>query len=259
MVCVSAVAVSHVGRVRGNNEDNYCLFRYMFKSTKDNAIIKHRKKSMKNPAFLGVFDGMGGISSGEIASSIAVNTMTDVLYSDGELKENLKRFCTVANDRVCDEMLKLKKRMGSTASILCFKNESYYLCNLGDSPIFRLRKKTLKQLSYSHTEKIDEIKKNERKKPRLTQYLGIFPSETELMPYTTSGRCKVGDKFLLCSDGLTDMVPLKEIREILSSGISVRKIVQELLDKALEYGGIDNVTIICAEVIKPSIIDRLSG
>ncbi len=259
MFRVNAAVVSHAGRVRDNNEDNYCFFRSVFNNVKDNSKIKHHKQNMKRIGCVGIFDGMGGFSLGDAASSIAVEAMSEVLNSDGEMLQNLKHFCDVANNRICSEMLKLKKRMGSTASILCLKNDRYYLCNLGDSPVFRLRGNTLEQISLAHIEKIDVHKKTEKKKPRLTQYLGIFPDETELKPYITTGRCKIGDKFLLCSDGLTDMVPLKDIRKILGSSMPVRRITQELLEKALENGGIDNITIICAEIIKSSVIDRIFG
>lgn len=261
MIGIKAAAVSYIGNVRENNEDNYCFFKYVYNDTKDNKKIRSRNQTLKKAAVLGVFDGMGGISAGEKASAIAAETACSILNVSGSQPEDMIKVCHEANNTICNEMLKVRKRMGTTASMLFFKNDRYYLCNLGDSPVFRLRGNTLSRISFSHTENSDKKHKSGKKsrnpKGRLTQYLGIFPDEAGLVPFLAEGKCRVGDKFLLCSDGLSDVITPAMIRRILNGRLSVRKKAQELLDMALNNGGTDNITVICAEIVKPSIVSRI--
>ncbi len=87
-----------------------------------------------------------------------------------------------------------------------------------------------------------------QRKPGLTQFLGIDSNEMRLEPYVHRMEIQEGDQFLICSDGLTDMVTETEIQEVLSQSDTVQEKVQKLLGKALSYGGKDNVTIILCEI-----------
>lgn len=263
MLRINSAAISHVGKVRDKNEDNYCFFCLPARIVKDNGRLLNKKRSLKKMAVLGVFDGMGGISAGEKASAIATETTCGILRNSNSSLDDMLKVCSEANRKICNEMINQQKRMGSTASMLCIKENRYYLCNLGDSPVYMLRGNTLSLISHKHTEASDCRKKREKKgvstKSRLTQYLGIFPEEAELAPYYTEGKCREGDKFLLCSDGLTDVVSLKAIREILRRPVSIRENTSELLRLALDNDSRDNITVICAEIIKSPLISRIFG
>ena len=87
-----------------------------------------------------------------------------------------------------------------------------------------------------------------KKKTPLTQHLGINPEDFLIEPYIAKGELKAGDVYLLCSDGLTDMLSNLEIDEILSAGASPEEDVRRLVDAALEKGGKDNVTAIVCRV-----------
>ena len=140
-------------------------------------------------------------------------------------------------------------RMGSTVVGLYFEKLFAYSFNLGDSKLFCLREKELVQISNDHT---DEQYLNEKgiinRKPRLTQHLGIDPAELQLEPCIKRFQYKRGDQYLLCSDGLTDMLKNSEIRELLLTEKNVKASVSRLIRQALERGGRDNVTVILCKI-----------
>lgn len=250
-----ASAVSHVGNVREHNEDNYCFLKRI-NNLNENGKVYQISRSIFNTCFMGVFDGMGGISAGEKASFIAANTARDMMpIKNMSPDEAMIKVCDTANSAICREMQSTKKRMGTTAAMLCFDKYNFYVCNIGDSPVFILRKNKLKKISTEHTEKSEYESKTGQKAPKgkkfkLTQYLGIFSHECCIAPYTYSGKLSVGDKFLICSDGLTDVVTKKQIKEIMNKDCSIKEIAEQLLNMALDNGSQDNITVICAELKK---------
>ena len=137
------------------------------------------------------------------------------------------------------------EHMGSTMVALCFSNHYVYACNLGDSRAYRLRNGELLQLSKDHVEK---NMTPQGKKAPLTQHLGIDPEEYMIEPHIAKGELKRDDQYLLCSDGLTDMLTNLEIDQIMSEAFSAEECVQNLVDAALEKGGKDNVTAIVCRI-----------
>ena len=250
---IKASVISHLGKVRKNNEDNFFFNEFILQEEKLTKPYKMKSKT-DVPILMGVFDGMGGISAGERASLITATTARNVsytLYDPDEIDSTLLRICKSANEVVCNEMLNvIKGRMGTTASMLCFFEEHYHLCNIGDSPIFLFRDNKLSEISYEHTEKENYIliygEENvpKDKKFRLTQHIGIFPEELQIEPYLSCDEIKKGDRFVICSDGLTDMVKEPQLVKILSAYHSPVKALKKLLNAALDNGGRDNITII---------------
>lgn len=252
---IKVYALCHIGKVRGKNQDNYYC----------NGVIPDPENSNfryggsfdgSKPALFGVFDGMGGHLHGERASLYAVETCETEFeqYAGGDPFGVMNRICRTSNERICEEMENVVKgRMGSTASMLLFENGEMFICNLGDSPMFLLRDGKLEQISYEHTERhnYEQIfgeNYDKKKKFRLTQHLGIFPNEMELSPYNNREPSQTGDRFLICSDGVTDMVSPDEIAEIISSGQPLEKAAEQLLQTALDNGGKDNTTLILGEI-----------
>lgn len=254
---INASVISHPGNCRENNEDNFCFNGMNLSDSLTLEPIKYLGKT-SSAVIMGVFDGMGGIEAGERASYIASETactaMLKIEQAD-DLNSFMVDICKTANNSTCEEMLNvIKKRIGSTASMLCFRDSKYYLCNIGDSPIFIYRDNELTPIFHEHTEKEDYLKIHGKdavmpnKKFRLTQNIGIFPEEMEIEPFTYSSDMKSKDRFLICSDGLTDMVDECKIKDVLSQGMSPSKTVKKLLKMALDNGGKDNTTIICIDV-----------
>lgn len=254
---ISARVVSHPGNCREKNEDNFC---FNGRKLVGNATLRPIKfyGESSTPVLMGVFDGMGGIKAGEVASRIATDVACSAITEIKDCSDTsalLVDVCKQANTATCNEMLNvIKQRIGTTASMLCFRDESYYLCNVGDSPIYLFRDDEFKPIFHEHTEKENFLRIHganailPKKKFKLTQNIGIFPEEMEIEPFVLSDELKSKDRFLIASDGLTDMVDETEIAEVLCKRMSLAKTTKQLLQRALDNGGKDNITIICIDI-----------
>lgn len=250
---IRAVCICHQGNIRTNNEDNF-YFAGGYLKEKNNGLQKiiSLNKEFSNAICFAVFDGMGGEACGEKAAYIAAKSFAGIVSSQegGICGQWLVEACMKMNEEVCAESQKHDYvRMGSTAAIIGFERENAYICNLGDSKIFIFGNNKLEQLSYDHTDaRILNENGIKARKPSLTQHLGIHPSEMILEPYYRELETHSGDKYLICSDGLTDMVSLNEVQKMLSESGTLENAVLTLQQKALENGGKDNITIILIEV-----------
>ena len=254
---ISASVISHPGNCREKNEDNFCFNGKLLSTNMTPRPMKLVGRS-SHPVLVGVFDGMGGIRAGERASLIAAEvacTACKEINKVTDYNSFLVRICMQANSIACDEMIKtIKQRMGTTASMLLFSNGQYHLCNIGDSPIFLFRNDKLHTIFHEHTEKENYLRLHganavlPKKKFKLTQNIGIFPEEMEIEPFVVSDNLNCKDRFLISSDGLTDMVSEETITDILRKRMSPAKTVRALLQIALDNGGKDNTTIICVDI-----------
>ena len=191
---------------------------------------------------LGVFDGLGGEECGEIASMMAAEKAAG-LSANRDIIKKISDYCEEVNSLICDHVTDNKlSSMGTTAALLIFGRKEIVLCNVGDSRIFRLSGKDMDQISYDHV-----MSTGQGHKPLLSQKLGMTIEESRIVPYISRGSYCKGDKYLLCSDGLTDAVSLDEIRSDLQQ-YDPKDAVEKLLEKALNNGGRDNITIIAAEI-----------
>ena len=241
---LDAACMCSVGKVRKNNEDNFFF---------DNRCLPEVNSGLRNPAVLrtallkelcvAVFDGMGGANFGESAAFAAAECLkrqtwrlTDFFIPE---KRFLRDLCVKANEAVAEKKKELQtEQMGTTMAALYFTHRYVYVCNLGDSRAYRLRDGEFLQLSQDH---VAPRENGERKSP-LTQYLGIDPEEYRLEPFVAKGELHGGDRFLLCSDGLTDMLTNAEIDGIMETTPDRKR-----TEAALAAGGRDNVTVIvCA-------------
>lgn len=249
---LEAYACSDVGVERPGNEDNL----YFNGLIKDEAAesFKHYEKMniKKSRAVFGVFDGMGGYAKGEHASYITADTAKSFLKENrkGDPKEILHKICSDSNAKVCEEIKKDEgQRMGSTLAMLYFEGTSYHLCNVGDSPIYMMRKGELKKIYFEHTEAATYIKIYGEAPPKdkkfpLTQHIGMSDAPDRLKPYYITDTVKEGDIFLICSDGLTDMLDDAELTRVINSSRPLTGIGTILLNNALERGGKDNISFV---------------
>ena len=236
---------SHVGKRRNENQDNFlCDGKYLgdFEDTVEfsmNGCTDHAQ-----PYVFGVFDGMGGEEHGEIASLIAARCAEELKIGPCPI-EDLQQYCNTANEEICryadDNDI---GSMGTTAVIIAFAENEIDLCNIGDSKAFHFDGEKLEQISVDHYAATIY-----GRKPPLSQNLGIPSTEMMIEPHYARGYYHDGDIYLLCSDGLTDMVSIEEIAKILTETVAggttdVNKTTENLLQKALDNGGKDNITII---------------
>lgn len=240
------------GRIRYNNEDNFYFDRKCLQA--ENNGLKYPvsfEDSLRNRTMMAVFDGMGGENFGEVAAFTAARklqtsekSIADYFVSE---KTYLKKLTAQINAEVVKEMNnRCTSRMGSTMVALSFSSRYVYVCNVGDSKAFRLRDNAFLQISEDH---VDKRPGRETKKAPLTQHLGIDPEEMVIEPYIAKGELKKGDMYLICSDGLTDMLTNFEITDIMLSCEDTESCVNTLIQRALERGGRDNVTVIVAKII----------
>jgi protein phosphatase len=248
---LSAACGCSIGRVRKNNEDNF----YFDGSSlpEENRGLSGcivRKAYLEKEVLFGVFDGMGGEEYGEKASFAAAETAkakADIgrRYAIGS-RAFLTQLSHEMNRAVCERQKELYvTRMGTTAAMLLFVPDEVYACNLGDSRIYRLRDNELSQVSVDDVERVPE---GVHRKAGLTQFLGIPEDELALEPHIVKCELKRGDVYLICSDGVTDMIPNLELCMILREHISVKQTVEHLIRRALQNGGHDNTTAIVIRI-----------
>lgn len=264
------VCTSHPGRVRSKNEDNF-YFSGAYQKSAGSAVPVHlnEEKGQASIKFIAVFDGMGGEEAGDIASLLAAGELKkQVLKHELSLNEKLCSFsetepefeqeikyfiqetCQKMNQTVCAEMARRGHvQMGSTVTLLIVAAKRAWLCNLGDSPAYLYRNKQLHLLSVEHTERnLYPAAKFPKKKFALTQFLGVPEERFTIIPHVIRIDLCANDCFLLCSDGLSDMVENEKITEVLSSENSLDQKAKLLEDLALAAGGRDNITILLMQI-----------
>lgn len=251
---IQASVICHVGRVRSNNEDNYYL---QGEIRQDVDQLNTRAQFVGTDActLFAVADGMGGEAQGEFASLTAVKSLRACAME--QVCVTATRSINRANALICREMDRIGRRMGTTLAALYIDAGKAVACNVGDSRVYLLRDGSLTQLSTDHSQvqqMIDlgilspEDARTHPNRHMLTQHLGIREEEMILQPaFSEELELKSGDIFLLCSDGLTDMVDDDAIQTALSSGTPEYQ-VQTLVEQALAAGGRDNVTVLVATV-----------
>lgn len=249
---IEAACGCHMGKIRKNNEDNFFF---------DSKCLEMDNHGLRNTALyfddlkdnlsLAVFDGMGGENYGEVASFIAARKMQECTRAPLEFfvseRKYLQKLTMQLNDAIVEEKQKLcTNRCGSTMVALYFSSGYVYTCNVGDSRAYRLRDGEFRQLSMDHIEKRPETA---LKKAPLTQHLGIDPEDMLIEPYIAKGKICKNDQYLLCSDGLTDMLTNFEISNIMTDSASPSECVENLIQAALENGGRDNITVIVCKLL----------
>jgi protein phosphatase len=226
---------SDLGLVRGNNEDSVYA----------------------GPRLLAIADGMGGHAAGEVASKIVIGAL-EPLDDDrppGDLIGALRDSVVEANHRISDAVERDKELdgMGTTLTALRFAGSQVALVHVGDSRAYLLRGDLLSQITHDDTYvqslvdsgKLtpDEAKDHPRKSVILRALRGA-----EVEPDVSIREARAGDRYLLCTDGLSDVVSTETILETLRIP-EAQECADRLVELALRGGGPDNVTVIVADVV----------
>lgn len=249
---IEAACGCHKGKIRSKNEDNFyfdgkCLELH-------NEGLRHPaiyEEPLKNRLCMAIFDGMGGENFGDIASFTAARKMLQTERSLADFlipeRQYMERLTKQINEAVVSAAKECgTDRMGSTMVALYFSGRYVYSCNLGDSRAYRLRNGEFLQISQDH---IGKRPLPGSKKAPLTQHLGIDPEDMLIEPYIAKDKVRPGDQYLLCSDGLTDMLTNFEISDIMLNSEDAEVCVTHLISTALEHGGRDNITVIACKII----------
>ena len=250
-------AICGPGRIRSENQDNFYL-NGTYRQNPADMQIQRAQRHDSAAALYAVADGMGGEKYGEVASLMAVRAM-DALRRSGR-GQDLTHYLLERNAEICDFIRQNHGvRSGSTFVGLCICGASAALVNIGDSRGYLFRDGSLSQLSRDHTAVWQMIRlgaitpEKARVHPdrhKLTQHLGIFPDEMVIEPYEAAGTVRDGDLFLLCSDGITDMLEDKDISRLLCADESPEAAAEGLFSAATAAGGRDNITVLLVRAEK---------
>jgi len=206
-------------------------------------------------------DGMGGAAAGELASRIFAESALAIFEknthrSEEDVINRVQKAFGLANRKMMEHVIQHPdhKGMGCTAELLAFTNGGFVLGHIGDSRTYRLRNGQLQQLTQDHTlvqQQVDEglisLDKVKNHPLRNVIFRAVGLNE-ELALDLIRGNMISGDLFLLCSDGLTDMIPDDQIQEILLSDIDVQAQVDKLIETAIFAGGDDNITAVISAI-----------
>jgi protein phosphatase len=256
--------MTHVGRVRGNNEDAFLAL--TFDANGIRFLGKEGEASLQGADFVfAVSDGMGGARSGEFASRIAVDKITHILPASfrlgaQSLESGCQDFLLELFHAIHAEMLGLGRAyaecagMGATLSLCWFRPDRVWFAHIGDSRVYYLPVEDgMIQLTHDHTHagwlrrqgKLNEREvRNHPRRNALSQALGA--GNQFLDPHIGAVRCQCGDRLLLCTDGVTEGLWDRQIAELLQEpgggGPAPR-----LVHAAVENSGRDNCTALVVE------------
>lgn len=224
---------------REENQDNFMLDRAILCMEEDGVKNCEIERDEQFHAVV-VCDGIGGASAGDLA---AIETLDEVFKCLEESKtKDLMSFTKEILDRVNERIVNLAGKyfgdMGTTISMVVWKEKDYYIANIGDSPIFILRDGRMKKVSFPHTAATLKKSRGEVITPsdyhRLINYVGRKGLKGSEMAHITKGRFEEDDKILLCSDGLTEVIEEKRIERCLqansnSFGLLLREVSSAVL------------------------------
>lgn len=249
---IESVGISDQGRVRTRNEDSFL---------NDDKVRLYI-----------VADGMGGHLGGDVASKMAVELIRDYIlnshvaknsdsadYDSGlhtEVEKIMVSALRTANDRIYEESAKRPeyRGMGTTTTTALVRNKQLTVAHVGDSRAYLVRNGVIKQVTEDHSWVNEQVKagfitseeaRNHRFKNVITRSLG---HEKNIQVDIVQLDLKDGDKFLLCSDGLSNLVTDAEIKDAVEN-LDMKEALQELVNLANERGGYDNITAVLIRVV----------
>lgn len=251
---IECVALTHNGVVRDHNEDSILCEGWL----RNEPMIRPSRFTSQigtgEAKIFAVSDGLGGHNSGEVASQLALVLITQQLvhtsnHSEEKISALLNdiHFTTVTVSRSVDSM----SAMGATIAGLCLNGlGKSFLFNVGDSRIYRRVDRFLEQLSLDDravSETFGETNRNQSNSNLILQCIGGSTEFSKIQPHVSEHQIgPLGETYLICSDGLSDMLSQDEI-ELAFAG-SLEDTVMRLFQAACDAGGRDNISIIIIEV-----------
>jgi protein phosphatase len=251
-----------VGRTREHNEDSFVIVDLDADDASPPDSVRTRRVGPRGALFM-VADGLGGAAAGEIASELAVNTVYEELRerwvtagggSPDDFASAIKAAAETANGRIYSYAVEHpeSRGLGTTATLAGLLGDTLYLAQVGDSRAYLVRDGVARQITRDQSlmQRLvdageltqDEADRSERRNIIL-QALGPEPSvKIDL----THQRLSRGDVLVLCTDGLSGLVRAEEIAEVITQIPDLAAACRELVDRANEQGGTDNITVIAA-------------
>lgn len=243
---ISASGLSDVGLVRENNEDIWA--------------------ELPEEKFYVLADGMGGHKAGEIASQEAVFNFLEIIrkvLTSSPRKLNLKDMKAAIKESIEEvnktiyEMGRSDEQLGGMGTTFCcihFHPEAVIYAHVGDSRIYHYSKTGLKQLTKDHSLMSELVELGYLSEPEAKEFLykniltRAIGTESSIVPVVESCDAEEGDMFVMCSDGLSDLVSLPEIETIIKESATIDDCTQALVSEAKRKGGYDNITVVLLKV-----------
>ncbi|KQQ25495.1 MULTISPECIES: PP2C family serine/threonine-protein phosphatase [unclassified Frondihabitans] len=235
---IKSAALSNVGKIRANNQDSGYAGNHLFV----------------------VADGMGGHAGGDVASAIAIRRIreTDKVYSSsGDAEFALQSSLIAANQLLAETVFEHPELtgMGTTVSAMMRVGDSIAIAHIGDSRIYLYREGELSQITADHTF-VQRLVDSGRITPEeaavhprrsvLMRVLGDVDAAPEIDTATLG--TQPGDRWLICSDGLSSYLAEDRIRKALASGLDAEAVSRRLVKETLDHGAPDNVTVVVVDV-----------
>jgi len=249
---LKSCGITDIGRKRQRNEDSY--------------LVNDQLKLYI------VADGMGGHAGGEFASKIAVSTVEEIIKGEDRLKSGIEGNTFLDHDRLSgDESEQDKLRdaitragnmiahkaieqpelrgMGTTATVMLFLQDKAYIAHVGDSRAYCVRNKKITQITEDHSLVHEQLKsglitqqeaRTHQLRNIITRSVGV---QEEVDTDTIVWQVQQGDTYLMCSDGLSNMIMDEEMQDIINQ-TDTESAARALVDLANERGGDDNITLI---------------
>ncbi len=234
-------AASRVGCVRSNNEDMVLAYDKLIRS---DAYQTEFMTENTDRFVIALADGMGGHNAGEVASEETLSNLKFFIedlpgnLSSAEFEEAMLEWLQSINQIINSRGLvdRSLSEMGTTLIGTIYYGGKYYWINCGDSRLYRLREGKLKQLSTDHS--LNKLNGANKHSNIITNCIGAGSKNSFLDIFDFTDDVLPDDTYMLCSDGLNDMVPDDDIEKIMNEGCTANK----LCEAAIAYGGYDNVS-----------------
>ncbi|MCM2373511.1 PP2C family protein-serine/threonine phosphatase [Aporhodopirellula aestuarii] len=248
--------LTHVGMRRANNQDSHAVM-----------IAESAERFERRGHLFVVADGMGAHAAGELASKIACEqiAMRYVSSQKPDKGQALGQAVHQANTAIYDRGQSNPEfhNMGTTASALVLAQGRGYVAQVGDSRIYRLRKGVLEQLTFDHSlvwemhasGQIPSDSPLGKSIPKNVITRSLGPGAHVMVDLEGPFHVEIGDRFLLCSDGLTGLVEDDDLGVLMDS-LPLEKLAPVLVDLANLRGGPDNITVVIVDVTGEHLVDR---
>lgn len=238
---IQAYGKSDTGKVRQKNEDRFLIL------------------DLEAATLILVVDGMGGVVGGDVAADIIKETVQDFFEQkqNGTPMQMAPLAFQIANKNI-REKSKEKPHlsgMGAVATACYFQGDKIFVAHVGDTRLYRLRHNRFEQLSEDQTY-VNELRKKgiiskdeARQHPQKNVVLEAIGILLKVNPQKSSFTIKPSDRYLVCSDGLYDMIDDETIKNCLAQYSNPQKAVEQLTQLALDAGGLDNITTVVVGIV----------
>jgi protein phosphatase len=262
---IEAFGHTDIGKERTQNEDSYICLRFSLLSAAG------QPESIAPVHLAAVADGMGGHSGGEIASSLAIETLKERALSSQQDKNpalDMRAFLENSFQEANRQIFRLASQeeglvgMGTTLVASLLFGGKAFTANIGDSRAYLFRDQTLTQITRDHTWKAEQLRLNSASEAEIyespfknlvTRSLGF---ESEVVVDIFEMDLQDCDSLLLCSDGLYNPLSSEKISKIFKRYKTAEKICKKLIQSACQKGGQDNITAVVVQVREISPADR---